>query len=102
MKSPLLLLLAALAAVPLASSCDTVPAVDVPKEVRVPVPVACVDPADLPERPALRTEADLMAMDTYRRTLAAWQDLKRWEAYGAKLEAITTACSRLHVEPAAR
>lgn len=90
-----LLLLAALAAVVPLASCETVPEVEVPETVSVEVPIACVGPEDVPERPALRTESDLMAMDTYRRTLSAWQDLKRWEIYGAQLEAIAEACSRI-------
>lgn len=93
-RAILLLLFAFLVVLPLAS-CETVQTVEVPKEVKVPVPVACIDPKDVPERPQLRTEADLMAMDTYRRTLAAWQDLKRWEAYGAQLEVIAQSCSRI-------
>jgi hypothetical protein len=70
-------------------------AVQVPERVSVEVPVACVSAADVPPRPAVRTEADLMAMDRYRRTLAAWSDLKSLEAYSAKLEAIAQGCSRI-------
>lgn len=77
------------------ASCSSVPALQVPEKVMVEVPVPCVSPGARPSKPAVRTEADLMAMDRYRRTLAAWSDLKRLERYSAELEAIVEGCSRL-------
>jgi hypothetical protein len=71
--------------------------VKVPERVNVEVPVPCVKPADVPARPQLRTEADLMAMDRYRRTLAVWSDWLKLQVYAAKLEAIATGCSRTNV-----
>lgn len=94
---PILLLLLGIMVLPLAG-CGSQP-VTVPKEVKVQVPVPCVGPADVPRRPATRSEADLLAMDTYRRTLAAWSDLKRLEAYSAQLEAIAEGCSRIGQPP---
>lgn len=75
------------------TACAGAPAIEVPKTVQVPVPVACV--TERPQKPALRTEADLMAMDRYRRTLAAWSDLKKLELYAAELEALVEACARI-------
>ena len=75
--------------------CSLPMTLDVPKEVKVRVSTACVDPAKRPKRPELRAEADLMAMDRNRRTLAAYSDLKKHEIYSAELEAVVEACSRL-------
>lgn len=98
MRPNLLLLLVLVAASALAA-CSSLPEVKVPERVSVPTPVPCVDPAQRPPAPQLRSEADLMAMDQYRRTLAAWQDLKKHEAYQAQLEAIVEGCSRIPVSP---
>jgi hypothetical protein len=92
------LCLAALIA--LAAGCA--PAVRIPEEVKLEVPVACIRPEDVPQRPRLRSEADLLAMDRYRRTLAAWSDLKRLERYAAELEAIAAGCSRIPSSPPGR
>ena len=93
------LLLLVLVAVSALAACSNLPEVRVPERVSVPTPVPCVDPARRPRAPQLRTEADLLAMDRYRRTLAAWQDLKKHEAYQVELEAVVEGCSRI---PAAR
>ena len=92
-RAGLLPLSGAVMTLALAPGCA--PDLKVPEKVDVEVPVACVRPEDVPARPALRTEADLMAMDRYRRTLAAWSDLRKLEAYAAELEAIAAGCSRI-------
>lgn len=79
----------------LAAGCETLPTIDVPREVRVEVPVPCLPATGTPARPATAREPELMALDTYRRTLAAWRDLKRLEAYTAELEAVLEGCRRL-------
>lgn len=78
----------------LLAGCASSP-IEVPKEVKVQVPVPCVDPAKRPQRPALRTQDELMALDTHRRTHAAWAELKRYEAYTRELEAVVEGCSRI-------
>lgn len=90
-----LLMAIALVATALVAGCQSMPSVDVPKEVKVQVPVPCIAPADVPQRPAVRIEDDLMAMDTYRRTLAAWSDLTRLRGYAGELEAVVQGCSRI-------
>jgi len=99
-KSNLLLLAVLVAgAVALASGCSSVPTIEVPKEVKVEIPVACLRPQDVPARPAQRSPADLMAMDRYRRTLAAWSDLTSLRGYAAELEALVAGCSRIPPPP---
>ena len=95
----LLPLLSGVMATALASGCSTIPEIAVPEKVLVQVPVPCVHPDSRPPRPATRTEADLLAMDTYGRTLAAWSDLARLRAYAGELEAVVEGCSRI---PAAK
>ena len=90
-----LLLLLVLGTVSALAACSSIPEIRVPERVLVPTPIACVDPAKRPPAPQLRAEADLLAMDQYRRTLAVWQDLKKHEAYMVQLEAIVEGCSRL-------
>lgn len=92
------LFLAALVATAALAACSK-PVVRVPERVNVPVPVPCLQPADRPQKPAVRAESDLLAMDTYRRTLAAWSDLKKLEAYSAELEALVEGCSRIPTRP---
>lgn len=84
--APLLLLLA---------GCASAPQVEIPKEVRVPVPVACIAPQDRPQRPPLRSDAELLALDTYRRTWAVWSDRLARQAYEAELEVVVEQCSRI-------
>lgn len=69
--------------------------VEVPREVRVPVPVPCIAPEKLPERPQFMTDAEILAFDSYRRTWALWMDRALRQAYEAQLEAIAKGCSRI-------
>lgn len=88
--------LAAAALVALAlSGCSGLQTVEVPREVRVPTPVPCISDADRPKRPALRTRAELLALDEHRRTHAAWSDLWRSRAYLGELEVAVDGCSRI-------
>lgn len=69
--------------------------VTIPREVLVQVPVACIAPADRPERPALLTDAEILALDTYRATWALWGDRLERQAYESRLEAVVEGCSRI-------
>lgn len=91
---PYLLLLAVLAAVFLPVGCAS-NVVEVPKEVKVQVPVPCINQADRPRRPAFARREDLLAMPQYERTIAAWADLRAAEKYIAEQEAVIEGCSRL-------
>lgn len=91
----LLLRAGAIIAVALAAGCASLPSVNVPREVKVPVPVACVEPAHRPQRPALRTPEDLMLLDRYARTIATWSSYERALGYVAELEAVVEGCSRI-------
>ena len=73
--------------------------VEIPKEVRVPVPVPCIAPQDKPQRPPLAADAEMLALDTYRRTWALWGDRASREAYEARLEAVVEGCSRIPALP---
>ena len=94
-KLNLLLLAVLVCMTALAAGCASSLPIEVPKEVKVPTPVACVDPARRPPRPQLRTEADLMLMDRGRRTLAMFADWLRLQVYTADLEAVVEGCSRI-------
>lgn len=91
----LLLLLIAALATALATGCSSVPEISVPEKVFVQVPVPCVHPDSRPQRPEVRTEDDLLRMDTYGRTLATWSDLTRLRVYAGELEAVVEGCSRI-------
>lgn len=85
----------AVAAVTLLMACAGQQTVTIPREVRVPVPIACVKPEDRPKRPRLRTEAEILALDDYKRTLAMWEERRTRDAYEAVLEALIEGCGRV-------
>jgi hypothetical protein len=89
----LLELLAPILAGALAAGCTHT--VTVPERVSVEVPTPCVLMENVPPRPQLRTESDLMNMPRGERTLATWSERAKLEAYSIELEAIATGCSRL-------
>ena len=72
------------------SSAPTIP--DPPKEVRVPVPIPCLKPSDVPQRPSMLSDAQLDALDDKRAVIALGQDRRVRQAYEAKLEAVTAGC----------
>lgn len=98
--SSLLLRAAAIStALLLASGCASTARVEVPKEVRVPVPVPCVDATARPKPPAIVDEDALLAMDEGTRTLRLWADHQRLRGHAAVLEAIVEGCSRIPAPP---
>lgn len=79
----------------LATACTTVPEISVPAEVKVAVPVPCLGPGARPQRPATTTEAELMGLDPYRRTLVLWRDWLRLQAWAGEADAALEGCSRI-------
>lgn len=70
--------------------------VKVPDQVKVEVSSACIPPEKRPTKPAVRSEAELWAMDEYHRTIAVWSDLTALrDIYLPQAEAVIEGCSRL-------
>ena len=63
---------------------------EIPREVRVPVPVACIDQP--PPRPAMLSDAELLALDDYGLVLALARDRRIRQGYEAELEAVVEGC----------
>ena len=76
-----------LAALGLLGGCCTL---DVPKEVRVPVPVPCIEQA--PERPSMMSDAELQALSDYGLIVALARDRRIRQAYQGNLEAAIAGC----------
>lgn len=75
------------------AGCSSAPMIpDPPKEVRVPVPVPCLKPSDIPQRPSLLSDAQLDALDDKRAVIALGQDRRVRQGYIAQLEAAVSGC----------
>jgi len=61
-----------------------------PVTIRVPVPIKCID--RVPERPYLRTDAELLAMDDFELVLSLARDRRLFQGYTAELEAVVEGC----------
>ncbi len=85
--------LAAIAVVVLISGCAA--QLQIPKEIAVPVPTPCVSEKDLPAPPKIHSEAELLLLPRYQRTLQVWIDHWRLSDYKDQLEAIARRCSQL-------
>lgn len=77
------------------TACSSIPEVRVPREIPVPTPVPCISPEDVPQRPALRSDDELLALDDYRFVHALWAAYARLQGYAGALEAIARGCSRI-------
>lgn len=73
--------------------CGGMPRVDVPREVRIPVPTPCV--SEKPARPPFRSPADLDALDDYTYTLAMEAERIKAAGYILELETVVTGCSQI-------
>lgn len=77
-------------AIALAGCATPRPPIEIPKVVQIPVPVPCIK-APM-ERPAFRTDGELVAMDDYRLVLELAADRLKRQGYEAVLEAQIAAC----------
>lgn len=89
------IVLAAAAALLLLAGCvaNEPRPVEIPEEVRIPVPVPCLKEGV--DRPALVTDGALMAMNDGDLVLALGADRRQRQQYELKLEAQVAGCSRL-------
>lgn len=62
----------------------------IPKEIRVPVPVPCID--QVPQRPSMLSDAELLALDDYGLVIALARDRRVRQGYIAELEATVEGC----------
>jgi len=76
-----------LAALGLLSGCA---GIEVPKEVRVPVPIACID--RVPVKPSLMSDEELLALDDYGLVIALARDRRLRQGYEATLETVIEGC----------
>jgi len=84
-----------LAAALVLAGCASTQQLTIPKETKVPVPVACIDAADIPAPPAVPTEAELLAMNEYSRTIALWLAYLKLEIYKRQAAVVIDRCSRI-------
>lgn len=62
----------------------------IPKEIRVPVPVSCIDQA--PVKPSMLSDAELLALDDYALVIALARDRRVRQGWEAGLEAVIEGC----------
>lgn len=62
----------------------------IPQEVRIPVPVPCVEHP--PERPSMLSDSELLALDDYGLVIALARDRRIRQGYEAELEATIAGC----------
>lgn len=64
--------------------------IEVPKEVRVPVAVPCVE--QVPQRPSMMSDQELLALDDYGLVVALARDRRVRQGYIVELEATLEGC----------
>jgi hypothetical protein len=75
------------------AGCASPPIIpDPPREIRVPVPVPCLRPEDMPQRPSMLTDEQLDALDDKRAVIALGQDRRVRQGYEASMEAAIAGC----------
>jgi hypothetical protein len=70
--------------------CST--ALPVPTTIRVPIVQSCISASDVPQRPPLASDTDLLAMDDRDFVLALARDRERLMLYVDTLETVVTMC----------
>ncbi|MEK9809116.1 MAG: hypothetical protein VW362_01615 [Candidatus Nanopelagicales bacterium] len=70
------------------AGCSSVP--EVPREVRVPVPVPCIERP--PVRPSMMSDQELLALDDYGLVVALARDRRVKQGYIVELEATLEGC----------
>ena len=74
----------------LLAGCQT--ALPVPREVKIPIPVPCVDARDVPAKPPITTDAELLRLDDYSFTLTIWLDRRMLQQYSDLQAALLIGC----------
>jgi hypothetical protein len=73
----------------LIAGCSSQPAIQT-VEVKVPVPVACVE--SMPDRPTIQTQAEIVKLPDFDAVFQLNRAVLQWEGYGATLEAVLQGC----------
>lgn len=74
------------------SGCQSIP--DAPTEVRIPYAIPCISAADMPAKPQLVTDAELLLMPDAAFILALAADRLERQKYMAVSDALLAACLR--------
>lgn len=70
------------------TGCASVP--QIPKEIRVPVAVPCID--RVPQRPSMLSDSELLALDDYGLVIALARDRRVRQGWEATIEALLEGC----------
>jgi len=65
-----------------------------PATVRVPVPVPCLSSSELPLAPALRADAEILALPDYQSVIAVWRDRILMRDAIAERDTLLIACTK--------